>query len=216
MGIALTGLSSVVTADEAKSDFEFSANVALTSNYIWRGVSLSDNDAVVQGGVDVGHSSGLYAGVWGSGIDETAANGADTEWDFYVGWSGEVGPIGVDVSWWEFVYDEADGEDSADGSEWAISGSYDLGPVATSLTYINSDDYDFDRVMLAGEMPVGPVTLSASYAWNDLDTDYEDWSVGVSTELEGIGFGLTYADTDIDNATDTEGDILAFTISKSL
>ena len=54
--------SSGLFADET-SDIEVSANIALTSNYIWRGMTQSDDSPAVQGGFDLGYK-GFYAGVW--------------------------------------------------------------------------------------------------------------------------------------------------------
>jgi uncharacterized protein (TIGR02001 family) len=36
-----------------------SANVAMTSNYLWRGVTQNANDAAISGGIDYAADSGL-------------------------------------------------------------------------------------------------------------------------------------------------------------
>ena len=42
-----------------------SYNIAVTSNYVWRGVTQTDNNAALQGGID--YSKGMfYAGAWAS------------------------------------------------------------------------------------------------------------------------------------------------------
>ena len=43
-----------------ESGLSFSANVALATEYRFRGVNLSDGNLAIQGGFDVGHSSGVY------------------------------------------------------------------------------------------------------------------------------------------------------------
>ena len=62
MGIALASLTTAASA-------EFSGNVALTTDYVWRGVSQTDEGPAVQGGFDYEHESGFSAGVWGSNVD---------------------------------------------------------------------------------------------------------------------------------------------------
>ena len=59
IGTALvaTGVTPVLAADSPHS---ISANVGAVTNYIWRGVSQTDDDPAVQGGVDYAHSSGFY------------------------------------------------------------------------------------------------------------------------------------------------------------
>lgn len=44
------------------------ANVGLVSNYVWRGISQTTHKPAIQGGFDYAHSSGFYAGVWGSNV----------------------------------------------------------------------------------------------------------------------------------------------------
>ena len=46
----------------------FTANVALYSQYIFRGLTQTNRRPALQGGFDYAHSSGFYAGVWGSNI----------------------------------------------------------------------------------------------------------------------------------------------------
>ncbi len=66
-GASLTAGQSAVAQDGGPWDF--SANIGAVSNYIWRGVSQTGDGAAVQGGLDVGHESGFYAGTWASNID---------------------------------------------------------------------------------------------------------------------------------------------------
>ena len=57
---------------------ETTANIALVSDYVFRGVSLSDNGPAIQGGFDWS-SEMLYAGAWASSLSE------DMEIDLYAG-----------------------------------------------------------------------------------------------------------------------------------
>ena len=81
-------------ADEAEapeSDITLSGNVVLVTDYRWRGLSYSAGDMAVQGQINVAHSSGLYAGVWASSLEQDAFDiYGSLEADFYAGWSGEV------------------------------------------------------------------------------------------------------------------------------
>ena len=53
---------------EPAPPFTLTFNVGLYSEYMFRGVSLSDGPAL-QGGIDLGHSSGFYVGTWWSNLD---------------------------------------------------------------------------------------------------------------------------------------------------
>jgi uncharacterized protein (TIGR02001 family) len=85
-------------ADEGRK-FTYSFNVGATSDYVFRGVSQSDNDPAIQGGVDFAYGI-LYAGVWASLVDFADAPPADAEVDWYGGikptWNSPLGTINMD------------------------------------------------------------------------------------------------------------------------
>jgi uncharacterized protein (TIGR02001 family) len=71
-------------------DWTFTLNAGLFSEYMFRGVSLSDGPAL-QVGADLGHSSGFYVGTWWSNIDKeftghgdgfSGGNHLETDWYF--------------------------------------------------------------------------------------------------------------------------------------
>ena len=49
-------------------DWTFTGNVGLFSQYVFRGISQTNEKPAVQGGFDVAHKSGFYAGTWASNI----------------------------------------------------------------------------------------------------------------------------------------------------
>jgi uncharacterized protein (TIGR02001 family) len=85
-------------ADEGRK-FTYSFNVGGTSDYVFRGVSQSDNDPALQGGADIAWGI-LYAGVWASIVDFAEAPPADVEVDWYGGikptWNSPLGTINMD------------------------------------------------------------------------------------------------------------------------
>ena len=75
------------------SAWTLSSNVSVVSNYYARGISQSWNMPAIQGGVDVLHSSGFYAGAFGSSISERTYVGASTEFDLYGGYNGTIAAV---------------------------------------------------------------------------------------------------------------------------
>ena len=61
----LVGLTSVLSVNSA----EFESNVALSSEYMWRGMPQTDGNPAISGGFDISGESGLYFGVWGSNVE---------------------------------------------------------------------------------------------------------------------------------------------------
>ena len=97
-----------------------SGNVSLTSDYVFRGISQTQEDPTFQASVDYAHISGFYAGIWGSGVDFTPEytlpedeDDADIEIDYYVGFGSDFNDtFGYDVSFVYYTYPgTADGVD---------------------------------------------------------------------------------------------------------
>ena len=63
---------------------EWSANASMTSNYIWRGLTQTENEAAVQGGIDYAGDSGFYVGTWASNVNYGAGDVYSYEHDIYV------------------------------------------------------------------------------------------------------------------------------------
>lgn len=71
------------------------ANVTVTNDYRYRGISQTNYQPAIQGGFDYAHESGLYIGNWNSTINwvsNTTNNGikAPLEMDFYGGFKKEL------------------------------------------------------------------------------------------------------------------------------
>ena len=109
-----------IKAPSMLDEFSFSANVGLYSDYIFRGYTQTQNEPAIQGGFDVEHSSGLYAGTWASNVDWTTAGDYmdknSVEIDVYAGWAGDLGfyDLGFDIGVLQFFYP---GNDTADAVE---------------------------------------------------------------------------------------------------
>lgn len=92
----LSALSLAAMADAPPSfASRFSGNIAITNNYVFRGVTLSDFDPAASGLFQYTDPSGIYVGTWLS--SDTAWTQATipgssyhTETDIYAGWSRQV------------------------------------------------------------------------------------------------------------------------------
>ena len=84
-----------------------SGNFALTSNYVFRGVSQSENLPAVQGGFTYTFPIGLYLNAWGSNVRFTGGT-ASIELDSIIGWRGGVGEdFAYDVNYARYNYPRA-------------------------------------------------------------------------------------------------------------
>jgi len=233
--LAIAGLmtASPMAISTAAAEWSASGNVALTTDYVYRGISQTDSGAAIQGGFDLEHSSGFYAGIWASNLDFD--DNADIEVDYYAGFGGEFkNMVGYDVGVIYYAYpDSSDADDNDyDFTEVYGSLSYDFGPAAVSLGVNYSSDFfgtntdNATYVALGVDVPLpNDFGLSLHYGDQDVDVDggsdfdYNDWKIGVSKSWKGFDFALDYTDTDLSDA-DCGGnfcdDRFIFTISKSL
>ena len=90
-------MPTLVVAEEAaepvaasQSNWDITTNFGFVSNYYARGVSQTWHKPTAQGGIDVTHSSGFYAGAFGSGVSPNTYPDANTEIDVYAGYNGEI------------------------------------------------------------------------------------------------------------------------------
>lgn len=83
-----------------------SGSVGGVSDYRFRGVSQSDEEIAVQGGLTVTHESGVYVGTWGSNLAGWGTfGGANLELDLIAGFKTEIGGGGtldVGVTWYMY------------------------------------------------------------------------------------------------------------------
>jgi uncharacterized protein (TIGR02001 family) len=81
---------------------ELTGNAAITNNYIWRGVTQTQDQAAGMGGLDYS-LGGFYAGTWVSNVDFSGV-GDGYEMDVYAGFGGEAGDFGYDLGVLTYQY----------------------------------------------------------------------------------------------------------------
>ena len=216
--------------------FEISANVTLTSDYRFRGISQSDESIAIQGGFDAEFGAGFYVGTWGSTVDfDTNGEGYDgsLELDYYAGWASDLGDsgLGIDVG---FLYYDYPGDDDEEGDYWEVYGSMSWNDLAVGVHY--SDDYyaetgefwyvyaDYGFTLFADiglGLHVGYNMLDEAPGFLSSNEDtYFDYSVSLSKEWAGVEWALAWVGTDLDDddvfGTDWADDTVVFSISKSM
>lgn len=207
---AMISYGSVAQAEQIGS-FDVTGNAGFFSEYSFRGITQSDEGVALQGGLDVAHDSGLYAGAWGSNIDFN--DEADLEIDMYAGYAGEVSGIGYDVGFIYYAYPNAGANTDYDFWEAQVTLSKDFGSFSSSFGVYYSGDYfnesgDSQYYVLSGEVPVadglsvtghvGHQVLDDEAAFGITEDSYTDFSFGFAYAAQGFDLSLEYAGTDLD------------------
>ncbi|OZA05218.1 MAG: hypothetical protein B7X95_07295 [Methylophilaceae bacterium 17-44-8] len=78
---------------EPASSWTATSNIGFVSDYYTRGISQSWHKPAVQGGFDIAHSSGFFAGVWGSNVSPNTFPDASVELDAYAGYNGSISAV---------------------------------------------------------------------------------------------------------------------------
>lgn len=200
------------------------ANAALLTDYRFRGVSLSGGDPAVQGGLDIAHANGFYAGAWGSSIDGGASYG-EVEFDIYAGWTGQISDaVSLDVGIMYYSYPSEDLGLDTDYWEPYASAGFTLGPAEAKVGVAYAFDQDAlaneDNLYLYSDLSTGipgtPVTITGHVGFTDGvqappylagtpdDTGW-DWSLAANVRHGIVDLGLAYVGVEgpsIDGYTD--------------
>ena len=150
---ALAASSFVFAADAAPaSDFTASYNVGLFSQYIFRGLTQTNNKPALQGGFDVNHKSGLYIGGWASNVSWLRDNqgyvanggvyssGGSLEIDIYGGFKTDLRGVGIDLGALQYYYPGAHNQlyDKANTTE--LYGALSYGWLQAKVSGVVSKD----------------------------------------------------------------------------
>ena len=214
IGAAALGLAGTAATPASAQIAGLSANAAVTTNYVFRGISQSGGALAVQAGVDYAFGdTGLAIGAWASSIDFGNANGEDTqaEVDLYGSYTLAItdafglvvggitynypsSPTGVNYNWYE-VYGGL---------------SYNFGVASINGRIYYSPDYvnlSTSQIYFTGGVsaPILPwLTLNANIGYSTFDhavypiiDDYLDWNISAVATYDNFSLTLGYTDTDL-------------------
>ena len=203
----LAGLSTVAFAADEPAAAEVSpitANVTVASNYIYRGLTQTNNKPAIQGGFDYAHESGFYVGNWNSNISwisdsygggngkpgsGTGSVTAPIEMDFYAGFKKELIGEGFASDFGVLQY------------YYPVSGMMANAPTANQLQVnptgrqSSGASPSTTEIYAAQNFTAGPVTgfLKVSYAlsnlfgiYNSKGAFYPDLTANYDTGFYGI------------------------------
>jgi uncharacterized protein (TIGR02001 family) len=89
------------TSPARTHDYTVTGNVAVVSDYMFRGVTQTWGHPAIQGGGDLAMKNGFAAGFWTSNISERSYPGGAMEWDLYANYGAN---INKDWSWRAGLY----------------------------------------------------------------------------------------------------------------
>lgn len=213
-GLSTSAFAADEPAAESRLPGSFTGNIAITSDYVFRGVSQTNNNVTVQGGVDWDTGAGFHFGVWGSNLNFQDNSEASAEADLYAGYAGKINDaLSYDVGVVYYVYPGA--ARALNYDYWEVFGKavYDFGPAAVNAGVYYSPDNTGGTgpatyVMSGLTVPLGGIfSVSGGLNYYFLDQghappaffpDYLDWNIGAKANVNNwFNVDVRYYDTDI-------------------
>jgi uncharacterized protein (TIGR02001 family) len=206
----------------APADSPATFNVALTTDYRYRGISQTRLKPAFQFGADKSFTSGFYLGAWASTIKwvKDAEGDAGLEIDLYGGFKGELAKdVAFDVGVLQYLYPSAKttkwNAAYKDPNTTEIYGAVTTGPVTAKLSYALSNlfgNYDFAKNKdskgslyfdLSASFDLGGGLMLAPHIGYQKVVDianasYTDYSLSISKDFNGWVPSLTLVGTDAD------------------
>jgi uncharacterized protein (TIGR02001 family) len=208
-------------AGVAHAEPSFSGNVAVTTDYTFRGVSQTAEGPAVQGGFDYANGA-IYAGAWASNVD--LAPGNSVEMDLYAGLRGKltenlVGDVGVIGYFYPGAADDAaelDYQEIFGKLTWTPVDQLQLGAaVFVSPEFTGELGTGVYAELSAGYMLSAAFRVSGAVGYQQaedgdfsvgggIDDAYTTWNLGLTyipqaDFARGFEVDLRYVGTDVDN-----------------
>ena len=210
--------ATMLTAVSA-SAVEVSGNVAIGSDYFFRGVDQSFG-AAISGGFDASFENGAYVGTWASsvgfGLDEDAGTKGGLELDYYVGYGGSISEsVSYDLGYVYYGYPQNASEEEFEEFYGSVSyADVTLGVAISENWYLGTGNYEYiyaDYGVALNE----DYALGFHFGTSTGAEDYDDYAISLSTEAAGLGLDLSWISTSTAKGTYADNEFV-LTISKSL
>ena len=200
----LAACAAVLMIHTAFASPDITGFAALTSDYVFRGVSQSDEHAAVQLGIDAEFDSGWFVGVWGSTTNITTGNRQrDKEVDIYLGYVHDFArKWSVGFTFNRYTYPGADPGVDYDYNDIAATANYNdrLWLEFSYTDAIFGHDSPARNIELTTRWPLGAALyLGFGGGYFDLSdfagTGYGYWQIGLTRPFDRISLDLRYHDS---------------------
>lgn len=216
LGASALGLASIAATPASAQIAGLSANAAVTTNYVFRGISQSGGNVAVQAGVDYNiGTTGFAIGAWASSIDfGNATIGDDTsaEIDVYGSYTFAISDaFSLSAGVITYNYPSAPANVNYNWYEGWVGASYNFGVAAVTGKVFYSPDYvnlSTNQIYFTGGVSVPVIdwlALNANIGYSVFDhavppiiDDYLDWNVSAVASFGNFSLTAGYTDTDLD------------------
>ncbi len=214
LALVMTSISITTFSPPSFAVEGLSANVGITNNYLWRGITQTQNKAAVSGGIDYEHQSGITFGAWTS--NASWAENITYELDLYASYTGNINEqLSYSLGYIYYDYDSA--------------AQTDFSEIFASLTYQNftftyntladaqaggnfaDDTYISADAEFSLTPQIGLTVHAGSYTFKNAE-NYRDYAISLTKDE----YTLTLSDTDLTNGNDDLAIQVSYTLAIDL
>jgi len=225
ISIALITLPDIASAEDAPASAPspWVGSLGLVSNYLFRGLTQTNAKPALQGGLEYGAVSGVYAGFWGSSISwlsdystSAAKVSSNVELDFYLGYRGKLGDtFGYDVGAYTYYYPGTYPRGFVSANTTEIYGALTYQFVSLKYSHSLTNAFGFDDTKNSGYLDLtanyefAPTwVFNAHVGHQKIDgfgaASYTDYKLGITKSFDpGFCVALAWYDTNTDKAVYT-------------
>lgn len=193
-------------------------NLGVVSQYVFRGTTQTNEKPALQGGFDLTHDNGLYAGLWMSNVswisDANPAASASLEADLYAGWKPALADwLDADLGVLHYAYPGSYPAGMTKPDTTELYAGLDAKWIAFKYSYSTGDtfgnagtsgsgyaDLSLSHALFAGINGIVHIGRQRYTGPNSSVLSYTDWKVGMTRDFSGYVLGLAYTDTNAPDA----------------
>jgi len=186
-------------AEEASSPISW--ELAVTNDYVFRGLSQTDEGPAFQAGLTYTTPVGIYAGVWGSNVDFGPGD-PDFEVDAFVGYNVDFNDsLNFDILFNRYGYPKAGASNYNELiAALTFAETYSVSVAYTDDVFNSSTDSWYYSLGASWGLPAD-FTLDVSAGVTEFEDgtvgrDYKDWSVGIGKSFGPLTVSAAYVGTD--------------------
>ncbi len=214
--------------DAENQPFDVSANVALTTDFVDRGLTYTNGEAAIQGGFDVEniYESGAYVKTWAANVNLLEKNTvkpddrANILVGLYLGYEGDLisDKLSYELQAAHYLFPGASSDFNYDTTEFMADLTYSIQNTDLGISYFFSPDQfgtgnSHYGVFSVTHTFVNELDISGQVGWQGIEDnkamgfdDYTHYGASLSYPIGDFDVAISYSNTDLDNADDVGGD----------
>jgi len=203
------GMAFASSGNALADDNGVDISVTLTgaTEYVWRGVSQSNQNPAIFGAVNAAFGNGFYAGLGAENVDFGAGVPIDVEYDMWAGWGGKLSDFDVSLTAIRYGYLNAPSGSDLDTYDFkgAIGRSFEKVNLGVNVFY-TPDYFGVEESAVYYEAVAGYKINDkwsidgnvAKQTISNSSADYATWGIGASYAVtDNVTLDLRYLDTDV-------------------